>query len=104
MIKANEQLAAKRLELIQTGYVPTATSFEAGVARGSGIMTETWKAGYLQFCIYVVFGEGGVVKEMHTDRPAAACPACGGWTQSGGMSQFAEAVQPMLGRTGCACH
>lgn len=36
--------------------------------------------------------------------PAAACPRCGGWTKCGGMSQHAEAVKPVMGRTGCTCH
>ena len=29
---------------------------------------------------------------------AAACPQCGGWTESGGMSQHAK------GPAGCKCH
>ena len=35
--------------------------------------------------------------------PAAACPRCGGWTATGGMSQFADSDQPIQGRTGCVC-
>lgn len=36
-----------------------------------------------------------------TNIPAAACRVCGGWTSQGGMSQHAEAVEPVMGRTGC---
>lgn len=36
--------------------------------------------------------------------PAAACPRCGGWTSSGGMSQYAKSSTPVLGRTGCSCN
>ena len=35
--------------------------------------------------------------------PAAACPACGGWTNKGGMSQYADSDTPVSGRTGCVC-
>lgn len=35
--------------------------------------------------------------------PAAACGNCGGWTSFGGMSQHADATEPVLGRTGCTC-
>ena len=36
--------------------------------------------------------------------PAAACPTCGGWHSSGGMSQHAHETTPVLGRTGCTCN
>ena len=36
--------------------------------------------------------------------PAAACPRCGGWTASGGMSQHSGSIVPVSGRTGCSCH
>jgi len=39
-----------------------------------------------------------------TNIPAAACPRCGGWTGSGGMSQHRNSKTPVLGRTGCTCH
>lgn len=35
--------------------------------------------------------------------PAAACPRCGGWTSSGGMSQYRNSTVPVHGRTGCTC-
>lgn len=36
--------------------------------------------------------------------PGAACPRCGGWTSSGGMSQYRNSTTPVHGRTGCTCH
>lgn len=36
--------------------------------------------------------------------PAAACPRCGGWTRSGGMSQHANATEKVHGRIGCRCY
>lgn len=38
------------------------------------------------------------------DIPAAACKRCGGWTQSGGMSQHAQTQRPVQGRYGCICN
>ena len=39
-----------------------------------------------------------------TKIPAAACPRCGGWTTTGGMSQYANNTTPVLGRVGCDCN
>jgi len=36
--------------------------------------------------------------------PAAACRQCGGWSVSGGMSQYRTSKDPVLGRVGCICH
>lgn len=36
--------------------------------------------------------------------PAAACPRCGGWTSFGGCSQYRDATEPVMGRTGCICN
>jgi len=36
--------------------------------------------------------------------PAAACGQCGGWSSVGGMSQYRNAVEPVMGRVGCSCH
>lgn len=33
--------------------------------------------------------------------PAAACPNCGGWGKSGGMSHHYESNTPVMGRLGC---
>ena len=35
--------------------------------------------------------------------PAAACPRCGGWTASGGMSHYHNSTAKIDGRTGCCC-
>lgn len=38
-----------------------------------------------------------------TKTPAAACPRCGGWTASGGMSQHHRTTVPVMRRFGCVC-
>ena len=38
-----------------------------------------------------------------TTIPAAACPRCGGWTNTGGMSQHSDSQELVLDRTGCLC-
>lgn len=42
-------------------------------------------------------------KKVHWPLPAAACPRCGGWTNSGGMSQYSKSREVIDGRTGCTC-
>jgi hypothetical protein len=43
-------------------------------------------------------------KNDTTQVPEAACPRCGGWTQSGGMSHYAGFTTARFhGRTGCQC-
>jgi hypothetical protein len=36
--------------------------------------------------------------------PAAACRKCGGWTSFGGMSQYCDSKEPVMGRIGCTCN
>lgn len=50
-----------------------------------------------------VSSEENVMPSNPTPIPAAACPRCGGWTSSGGCSQFAGSTTPVHGRTGCTC-
>lgn len=56
---------------------------------------------YLQQSIENVFE---VYELIESKNPAAACPACGGWTSSGGMSQHSKSKTPVLGRAGCTCN
>ena len=46
--------------------------------------------------------DAGTVNDLST-VPAAACRCCGGWTGCGGMSQYRNSAERVLGRTGCYC-
>jgi hypothetical protein len=42
--------------------------------------------------------QSGIWVALNQPGPAAACPKCGGWSRSGGMSQYADSP------AGCSCH
>ena len=43
-------------------------------------------------------------KTLNELVPGAACPRCGGWTSFGGMSQYSESNDAVMGRIGCVCY